>query len=284
MQKIGFSLQNTYSLPISDVIRLLKKTGFDAISPIWGPATNLKEITDTAAECKLAVQSLHATYQGIAHMWSTDETLSSPTLQALMTSVEDCQKYRIPILVIHPWSGFDYHFCPETLYFHNFDLVVQHAQSRNVRIAFENLEGPEFLGALLEHYKDSPTVGYCWDSGHELCYLPETDLLGIHGQQLIMTHLHDNFSITRKDRRLQGADDLHLIPGDGVADWDYNIDRLKKAPKQEILNFELKINENAAPGPTNPYANMSLEQYIQKAYQRARSIAERYSFYEKAFP
>ena len=54
-QKIGISILNHYPVPTIDVIKLLKKIGFDAISPIWEVDSNLSEIIDTAKECEWSV-------------------------------------------------------------------------------------------------------------------------------------------------------------------------------------------------------------------------------------
>ena len=47
--------------------------------------------------------------------------------------------------------------------------------------------------------------------------------------QVVTTHLHDN----------NGKNDQHLAPGDGVANWDSIIERLKKAPRLTTLQSEL---------------------------------------------
>ena len=42
------------------------------------------------------------------------------------------------------------------------------------------------------------------------------DLLAKLGDRLIMTHLNDNLGVTDPSGRLQGTDDLHLLPEDGI--------------------------------------------------------------------
>ena len=60
MRSIGFSLQESYSLPRQDVLRLLKKVGFDGISPPWQGWEDLEELAAAAKELGLAIHSLHA--------------------------------------------------------------------------------------------------------------------------------------------------------------------------------------------------------------------------------
>ena len=47
--------------------------------------------------------------------------------------------------------------------------------------------------------------------------------------QVVTTHLHDN----------NGKNDQHLAPGDGLANWDSIIERLKRAPRLVTLQSEL---------------------------------------------
>lgn len=263
MQKIGFSLQNSYTAPIPEVLRLLKAVGFDAVSPVWQRDVNLKELVDTAAACGLILQSLHAPFRGLPEMWRQGE---APILQDLLRSAEDCAHYGIPVLVVHSWGGLDYTFREADLHFDNFDRLVEYAHSKGLQIAFENLEGPEYLCALLDRYGD---VGLCWDSGHELCYTPNWDLLQKYGDRLWMTHLNDNLGITSADGQLLGTDDLHLLPYDGIAHWPRTVHRLKQARKQEILNFELKIRPKGDRCTKDLYSKMPLEQYLEKAYRTA---------------
>ena len=267
--KFGFSLQDSYALPMPQVIDLLADTGFCAVSPGWTRNGNLEEIVQCARNRGLTVQSLHGPLRGMPAMWSRDPEAAQPILDDILQSATDCARFEIPILVIHPWNGVDYIFRPEEICFDHFDALVNLAEREGISVAFENLEGPEYLAALLERYKDCSHVGYCWDSGHELCYTPGWDFLTPYGDRMIMTHLNDNLGVTDPDGRLRGTDDLHLFPYDGIVDWENTVHRLKAAKKQEILNFELKIRPKGNRCTLDLYSKMSLQDYFQEAYQRA---------------
>ena len=60
MTRIGFSLQADYGLPITQVIALLKASGFTAVSPVWSQDLDLKSIAKSLAEHNMTFQSLHA--------------------------------------------------------------------------------------------------------------------------------------------------------------------------------------------------------------------------------
>lgn len=272
-QKLGISVGNHYSLPTTDIITMLKKIGFEAVSPEWEPNVDLKAISETAKECNMTLQSLHAPFGGASNMWSKDKSVSESALAEIMESLEDCHRYSIPILVVHAWIGFDNIPQPTKDGLENFGKLVDKACEYGIKIAFENTEGDEHLFALMEHFKDNSEVGFCWDSGHEMCYNHSEDLLKMYGDRLIMTHLNDNLGISRFDGKTYWTDDLHLLPFDGIADWNYNVERLKKSTIPEYLNFELNMTSKPERHENDCYAAMPYEQYFTEAYIKACRIA-----------
>ena len=276
-QKIGISIGNGYTVPTTEVVKIIAQTGFDAISPLWKRGIDLTDVVATARSCGLALQSLHAPFHGAAALWSEDAAVSSPAVEELLEALEDCRRFDIPVMVMHTWIGFEYTQTPNEAGLRNYGIIVEKAKEYGIQIAFENTEGDEFLFALMDHFKGHPSVGYCWDSGHEMCYSHSEDLLAKLGDRLIMTHLNDNLGVSRFDGKTYWTDDLHLLPYDGIADWDVLIQRLRKSKKLEILNFELNITSKPNRHENDVYAQMPLEQYFAEAYKRACRIAFRYT-------
>ena len=275
-QRIGISIDNDYVIPTSEVVKMLKKIGFDAISPVWEPNADLEAIAKTANEVGLYIQSIHAPMGGAAVLWTESERAQKAKAE-LFRTIDDCEKYRIPVAVCHAWIGFGYTFDENSLYFGNYDEIVNYASSKGVKIAFENTEGEEYLFALMDHFKDNETVGYCWDSGHEMCYNRSMDLLARLGDRLYMTHINDNLGISNFEGVISWIDDLHLLPYDGIADWDANVERLKKSREPFALNFELNLESKPNRHENDTYRQMSLEHYFTEAYKRAARIAFKYS-------
>jgi sugar phosphate isomerase/epimerase len=276
-QKIGISIDKNDSVSIGELLQIIKNVGFDAISPSLRSVSELAEIVNIAGELGLELQSLHAPFGKAADMWSCDKNVFSPAKKELLEAIDACERFHIPVVVAHTWIGFDYQFDEKSLHYDNFQEVVRYAEERNVKIAFENTEGIEYLLALMEHFRGNDTVGFCWDSGHEMCYNYSADILGELGSRLIMTHLNDNLGISRFDGKIYWTDDLHLLPFDGIGDWDYNIQRLRDARNQSILNFELSIASKPNRHENDVYAQMTLVEYFTEAYKRACKIAYRYS-------
>ena len=267
LPKLGFSLQANYDRPMEQVIALLKSAGFSAVSPTWTTEENLAVIAACAQEQGMIIQTLHAPYVGIPALWQEDESLFADLFGRFIKCIEMCRQFHIPMLVVHGWQGHTYTF-REPLYFENFDRIVSYARANSVVIAFENLEGEEYLAALMKRY---PDMGFCWDSGHDRCYPHKMDFLKEYGHRLIMTHLNDNLGAGDPSVPVSSALDKHYLPFDGNLNWDTCIQRLKTAKNQEILNFEFKIK------PNDRYAHLPLEDFVTLAAARSTEIAKRYA-------
>ena len=276
MYNIGFSLQPQYDLPITQVIALLKDAGFCAVSPFWSGESDLASIVRCAREHSMIIQSLHAPHKDIALLWQPNSSLSAEVQNRTIGCIDACAQFHIPTMVLHCWKGLFYTFPKEPLDFSAFDRIVDHAGQKNISIAFENLEGEEYLDALMTRYRDRPNVGFCWDSGHDLCYPHKTDFLESFGDRLIMTHMNDNLGLRNPDGIPSGEDDLHFLPFDGKINWESALGRLKNLPKQSILNFELKMRSKSAAPTDLIYEKLSTEKFLHLAGQRARQIADLY--------
>ena len=276
-QKIGMSVSNTYPISTADAMRLLAKIGFDAVSPVWSSRPFLGEAIEVAKECGLELQSLHAPFHNTSKMWNRDEEISAIAMGELMHSLEDCHRWEIPVLVVHTWIGFGDEKGDVPTGLKNFGVLVDRATELGVKIAFENTEGLEYLEMLMTHFKDNPTVGFCWDSGHEMCYNGFQNLLEKYGDRLLMTHLNDNLGVSRYDGKIFWTDDLHLLPYDGIADWDDIAERLKKSADIPALNFELKMDSMPERHENDLYMQMGMELYFTEAYKRACRVARRVS-------
>ena len=271
LPKIGFSLQAQYDLPLTQIIPMLKRAGFSAISPLWSADLDMHALAACAREHNMIIQSLHAPHKNIAFLWQPDTPESAIGQGHILRSIDACAEHEIPILVVHGWQGRIYTFPDTPLDFRIFDQAVDYALKKGVTIAFENLEGEEYLAALMARY---PQAGFCWDSGHDHCYPHKTDFLDAYGDRLIMTHLNDNWGLRDPAGIPSGNDDLHFLPYDGNLDWDHAINKLKRAKQQSILNFEIKVRSHSTAPEDLPYVQLSLAQFLEKAGAQARKIAQ----------
>jgi len=271
--KIGLELHKDMGIPLADQIRLYRQVGFEGFFAYWESGMDVKELKRVADEEGMIFQSLHAPSGiGSRHLWYESEE-TQPAIDTFLACLRDCADAGVPIMVLHSFYGFDLHE-PTELGLTNYGIIIDEARRLGVKIALENLEGEEYLAALLEHFRDDPAVGFCWDSGHECCY-SSRDLLAEphHGPQLIATHLNDNLGIRDWNHELTGLDDLHLLPFDGIIDWQDVAERLAKWNFNDILMFELKPKGQPGRLESEAYARMSPAEYVTNAYMRCCRVA-----------
>jgi len=276
MVELGFSLQPRYDCPQERVIETLREAGFSAVSPVWSRELPLEALAKSVQRHGMGIQSLHAPHGGLASLWNPRDPFSPQAQSNVLGCIDACAEYQIPIAVVHGWQGLEYTFPDTPLDFSVFDRIVDHAAKRSVSIAFENLEGEEYLQALIARYDRLPHIGYCWDSGHDHCYPHKLNFLESFGSKLIMTHLNDNLGLRDPNGVPTGKDDLHFLPYDGTIHWESALKRLRDLPKQRILNFELKKRSASdAPGDLI-YDKLSPEEFFRLAGLRARRVADLY--------
>ena len=128
---------------------------------------------------------------------------------------------------------------PNELGVERFYGIVKEAEKLGVKIALENTEGESYLETLSNAFKDNENVGFCVDTGHEMCYNHSKDVIAKYGKngKLIATHLNDNMGMTGNE--INWFDDSHMMPFDGTADWDNIADRLIKYELKGHLTFEI---------------------------------------------
>lgn len=275
-RKLGLGLSDSFRLSVPEQLQAFALVGFDAFfSDDNDPeqrALPAEELARRGRECGLMYQSIHAPFKKAADLWQEDAAAGDAAVQELLDSLERCRRAEVPLLVLHAFIGFDEH-TPNERGIERFGRVVQAAQGTGVRLAVENTEGEEYLFALLDAFRGDDTVGFCWDSGHEMCYNHSRDLLARYGDRLLATHINDNLGIRDFAGKTTWIDDLHLLPFDGIADWDYNAARLRRCGCPEVLTFELTTRSKPNRRENDGYARMEPEDYLTEAYKRACRVA-----------
>ena len=235
-----------------------------------------KEMHHQAEVNKLSFRDAHAPHQ-------VEDSLGVPVpvevvVKSLLNAIEISGSLGLTTLTIHAghtrrtgefakdYGLFPYVDLPaaEKRICQALDVLVPAAEKNNVVLALENLFLPscsaEFLTPIVEKY-NHPNLGMCYDAGHALlvesqpgkksediaewirCGWDDDTVVFLDDQldrmlnQVVTTHLHDN----------NGKNDQHLAPGDGVADWESIVERLKRAPRLLTLQTELIGRLSVAP-------------------------------------
>lgn len=271
-QKLCLGLMGGPGGSASEQIAELKEVGYDAFFTGWRKGIRVAEIAAAAKEAGMIYQSIHVGWDHAAHMWHGGKEEYEAGIAEMTGCLEDCARAEVPIMVAHAFVGFKDH-TPTQQGLETFGRVVRAAERLGVQVAFENTEGEEYLDALLKAFWNDKTVGFCWDSGHEMCYNHSRDLLACYGEKLICTHLNDNLGISNFDGETAVRDDLHLLPFDGIADWRRNAERLDACGYRGILTFELSTHSKPHRHENDKYMRMPRPEYLAETYNRACRVA-----------
>lgn len=265
-QKLGLATMRC-GLDHIEQIKIMKNVGFEAFFTDWVPEKT-EEIANAAARLGMFQQSIHSPFSGeykVRFLWDGGEAGDFVT-NSLIKCVEDCGRFDIPVMVIHPFIGFKDH-TPTQVGLDNYARVIEAANKAGVKLGFENVEGEEYLAAIMERFWNEPSLGFCLDTGHEMCYNRHKDMLALYGEKLCHTHFNDNLGV--RGEEITFHDDLHLMPTDGIADWHGIMERIRKTGYDGILMSELSCaNKPGKNGIEHKYAEMSVEEFMKEAFDK----------------
>lgn len=250
----------------------IAEAGFDATFCGWSPNSDLAATAALIKKHGLILQSVHAPFNKVNLLWSRKKE-GNEVLDMLCRCVDDCAAVGAPIMVCHVWIGFGRQR-PNMTGIKRFTALLDHAHKMGVKVAFENTEGEKYLELVRDCLFSHPAAGFCIDTGHEMCYNYSRDLITKYGAdgKLIATHINDNEGITGKT--IFWLDDAHLLPFDGVGDWQGVADRLSAVGYDGILMSELTTKSKPGRNTHDIYADLSCRDYVFLAYERMARFAE----------
>ncbi len=253
MIKIGI-IQNSYGeLALEEEIRLMRKNGFTATF-LYCEYENFDRDVAAFREGGIDVETIHAPFQGINHMWIEGDE-GDKMLNRLLYCVDAANRNNIPVVVVHLSSGEHPPKINETGN-RRFDQLIEYARSKGVTLAFENQRKLGNLAHIFEYYDD---IGFCWDVGHEACFADGREYMPLFGKRLCALHLHDN-------RTKKNSDD-HMIPYDGKIDLDKAARFIANAPFDGTIMLEVDRRRSSI------YDNYTPEKFFQKAGEAAKKFA-----------
>lgn len=271
-QKFAINLMGALDIPLTEQLALVQQAGFDAYFFEWSREQDNAAIVAEGERLGMTLQSIHAPFTLVKHLWGEDEAAAREALNEQLECLRDCAKFGAPIMVAHVFIGFKDH-TPTQVGIERYGVLVQEAEKLGVKLAFENTEGEEYLEALMHAFRTSPAVGFCWDSGHEMCYNHSKDMLALYGDKLLCTHLNDNLGIKDFNGEITYLDDLHLLPFDGIADWDDIALRLDRCNFKGIMTFELTVSSKKERHDNDCYKAMPVTDYLAECFKRACRVA-----------
>ncbi|MBE6555119.1 MAG: sugar phosphate isomerase/epimerase [Ruminococcaceae bacterium] len=261
-RKLGINCHCLNDVPSVEALDQIKAVGFDMFfsDPISDPKIAC-ELKEKAEKLGLEFGSIHAPFSGINDFWrpSLDYLALYRSIEA---NIDAAAASGVNLVVAHVSSGWN----PPPVVdvgFDRFDRLVEYAVRKNVRIAFENIRKLGNISALMERYAKIPEVGFCFDCGHEHCYLETVPFLDLFGKRTFCTHIHDNWGRDKEDPMKDA--DYHLLPFDGTYDYEAMMRRLDKYNYQGALTLEVSKGTR--------YAEMSDEAFLTTCYDRIKKIS-----------
>ncbi len=200
-------------------------------------------IAELFARHGLFYEFLHSPFSHMNDIWLDSEG-GDLMLAELMESVDRCAECGIPVDVLHLSSGANAPSVSDVGR-KRYHTLVEYADKRNVKLAFENLRKLYNVAWAMEEFRGCPHVGFCWDSGHEHCYTTTTEFMTLYGDRLLCTHIHDN-------RGIPGADD-HMIPFEGTANFHRLAHHIRTSGYQGPITMELSETKTPAYHVLTPF-------------------------------
>lgn len=272
MVRLGSFIATEFGAPLSRQVELLAGYGFDSffVGASDEERRQYRDCRKAANDAGVFWETIHGPYGsaegGVNALWGEGEA-GDRFLSLLLRTIDDCAENHVEIMICH---GSFTNVIPEPSETggRRFDRLVAHASAAGVKIAFENLEFASPLRFLLRRYDHHPSVGLCWDIGHQGCYTPEHDVMAEFGNRILCVHIHDNLG-KRDAERPTYADDLHLLPFDGTLDFAAAGRKLRSSPFSLSLMLELCYRR----WPEVVARYPSAEDFLREAHSRALRLA-----------
>lgn len=260
--KIGINLFCYAGLDVDIQIEYMKKYGFTNTftdSEVKG----LCEIMEKLSAAGIVCDTFHAPFNKINDMWSSGEE-GEQMLKRLTDSVDRCEMYGVPVLIVHLSAG-DNAPRINDIGYSRFERLVKYADSKGVKIAFENQRKLANLAFAMEQF-DSAV--FCFDTGHEECFAYGRRFMPLFGDRLAALHIHDNFKVHNGDK--------HMLPFDAAIDFERVARQIAESGFDGTVMLEVFKSGNP-----EFYGDISADGYYARAAAAVKRIAERIEFYKK---
>ncbi len=261
MRKIGISANPAEGETRETYYAMIKDAGFEAVFTGYKDGATARERCREALSHGMELDNIHAPFDHINDIWQKGQA-GEIMLSRLMDCADCCKEYGVPKMVVHLSSKVNAPYIND-LGHSRFDRLVDKAVSNNIQIAFENQRKLANLAFAMEIYKDVPQVGFCWDTGHEYCFTPGWEFMPLFGDRLIAVHLQDNHAVYDGDQ--------HLLPFDGVVDFEKAARYIKNSPYQGPIMLEVFRRPCDVTGYAG-YEGIKPEEYYRRAAQAAERI------------
>ena len=249
MKDLAIAIRNYTKQNYKEVINAIKIAGFKNVFIEWYNKDEKlqQDILNYVRKNELNIVFAHLGYQNPNSIWELGSD-GDKEIDRYIKDIEICKSNGIDIVVIHPTLHLDNPGMTE-IGINRIKRLVAHAEKINVKIAFENVELPEYLKYIIENIQ-SENLGVCFDAGHANVFSNKQFDTKLYKNKVFVIHLHDNYKLQ----------DDHNMPFDGNVDWNLVVKQIKELNYNEYVILEC--------GYQKLYENLSLQEYYNLAYAR----------------
>ncbi len=244
---------NLYAgFPYEQVIEAFKENGIDRTF-VCIEHPQFEKVMQALKEANITVENFHAPYKKQNLIWAEGET-GEEMLRIFLKSIDYCVRYGVKTMVMHVSNGRP---MPEIsdAGVRRLDKLMSYAKEKGITVAFESHRYVENVQCLLERY---PEAGFCLDTCHEHAFTPGIRHMPMWGKRLVATHISDNDCVCDKD--------MHMLPFDGIIDWDKTAKEIADSGKDVTLMLEVKPDNHPL------YKDMFVKAYYTVAAERIRKL------------
>ncbi|MBQ9161999.1 MAG: sugar phosphate isomerase/epimerase [Clostridia bacterium] len=262
-RRFGIDANCLKGVSAKDALPLIAKAGFKSFfTDVYTPAA-VAEVKEIADKLGLAYTFIHAPFDKVNTFWLEGDAYRD-LYDRIKIAIDAASQSEVPVVILHLSSG----WTPPAISdvgLKRFDELVEYAESKNVKVAFENLRVVGNVSYFVERYENRDSVGFCYDNGHEHCYTKYVTWLDIFRERTLCTHIHDNLG---RGKEKVGEPDLHLLPFDGTADY------AKMMRKLDEYGYEGDLTLEVFNSTSPEYLKMSHEEFLNTCYERLVKISK----------
>jgi sugar phosphate isomerase/epimerase len=197
------------------------------------------QLTLTSVHGPIAAKYVAGKWQEPFNLAASDDAVRRHAVAETRAALEIAAVLPYRVLVVHAGVVGDGSAPPDNrkaALIRSLEEVAPLAAAAGVRVAIEvipnSLSGASALVSLIEDELDLPQLAVCMDVGHARLMGDVVDAIESCSGHIVTTHLHDN----------RGRTDDHLVPGQGVIDWDAAMLAFQKIGYDGVWMFELAMS------------------------------------------
>ena len=268
MNKLVLGLGNGFKESPVEEIKIFHEVGWEGFFSGWCRGENLEAYAKLADELGMFYQSVHAPFGNVDTLWDSVE-LGDKYADEQIECLKQSKAAGVDLVIVHAIIGME-KCTPTALGLKRFERIFNAAENYGVTVALENTEGEIYVEALMNEFGSSDRVRFCIDTGHEMCYNASRDIIGKYAHKLISTHLNDNLGQTGAE--ITWHDDAHLMPFDGIADWNKIAARLKAANYKGDITLELTSQNKPNRNTHDRYSHLDHKDFAALALEKAKQF------------